>query len=313
MFGVNRMFETYRRLFSRQTGALVLAVLAGTLLAGIRAADADQAGAREDVRITQGQRVFTCGHSFHYFVPPILSDMARGAGIKDHAAVGLSAIGGSRVIQHWNVPEEKNRAREALRGGKVDVLTLSPIHLPDEGIEKFARLALEHNPKVRVTVQEFWLPFDIYDTTFSKRPKKVDHNAATGEELRKLHAPYFAAMDAHVRALNAKLGKPVVFVVPVGQAVLALRERIIAGKAPGLKTQEDLFTDAIGHARPPLQALAAYCHFAVIYRRSPVGLPVPALLARVKDPDRQKQNHLLQELAWEAVTNHPLSGVPRKR
>jgi hypothetical protein len=75
------------------------------------------------------------------------------------------------------VPEEKNKAKAALIAGKVDVLTLSPIHLPDPGIENFAKLALEHNPKVRVTVQEFWLPFDILDETFTERPKKVDHNA----------------------------------------------------------------------------------------------------------------------------------------
>ncbi len=56
------------------------------------------------------------------------------------------------------------------------MLTLSPIHLPDPGIENFVKLALEHNPSIRVTVQENWLPFDIYDTTFKIRSKKVDHN-----------------------------------------------------------------------------------------------------------------------------------------
>ncbi len=265
--------------------------------------------ARAETKV-KGQRVFFTGHSFHVFVPPILADMAKGAAIKDHVQVGLSAIGGSRVIQHWNVPEEKNKAKEALRGGQVDVLTLAPIHLPDEGIEKFAQLALEHNPKVRVTVQEFWLPFDIYDTTFKERPKKVDHNAPTAEELRKLHGPYFKSLDEHVRELNKKIGKQAVLVVPVGQAVIALREKIIAGQAPGLKTQADLFTDAIGHARPPLQVLAAYCHFASIYQRSPVGLPLPAILEKAKNPNWDARlNRLLQELAWEAVTGHPLSGA----
>ncbi|MCI0459523.1 MAG: sulfatase [Gemmataceae bacterium] len=258
----------------------------------------------------RGQRVFTCGHSFHVFVPAILSDLAKKAGIKDHVAAGLSGIGGSRVIQHWNVAEEKNKAKEALRGGMVDVLTLSPIHLPDDGIEKFAKLALEHNPKVRITVQEFWLPFDIYDPTFKKRPKEVDHNAPTIAELRERHEPYFKSMNDHVRELNKKLGKEALFVVPVGQAVIALREKILAGAAPGLRMQSDLFTDPIGHARPPLQALAAYCHYAVIYRRSPVGLPMPAVLAKAKNAGwDEKLNRLLQELAWEAVTSHPLSGV----
>src|SRR5439155_3263778 len=106
-----------------------------------------------------------------------------------------SSIGGSRVVQHWNLPEEKNKAKQALRTGKVDVLTLAPIHLPDEGIDHFTQLALEHNPNIRITVQEFWLPFDIYDTTFKLRPKKAAHDAPTGEALRKLHAPYFQGMD----------------------------------------------------------------------------------------------------------------------
>jgi hypothetical protein len=260
--------------------------------------------------IDKGQRVLSAGHSFHVFVPALLGDLAKAADIKDHVSVDLQGIGGSRVIQHWNVPDDKNKVKKGLKAGKVDVLTLSPIHLPDEGIANFAKLALEDNPNIRVTVQEFWLPFDIYDTTFKLRPKSVDHNAKTIQELCKLHEPYFRSMDEHVRALNKEHGKQVVYVVPVGQAVIALREKIVTGKAPGLKSQEDLFTDAIGHATPPLQMLNAYCHFAVIYRRTPVGLPLPAILSKAKDREwGDDLNRLLQELAWQAVTQHPLSGV----
>jgi hypothetical protein len=56
-----------------------------------------------------------------------------------------------------------------------------------------------------------------------------------------------------------------------------------------------------------LQALVAYCYFASIYERSPVGLPIPAVLA--KTDQAEKLNELLQRIAWEAVTSHPLSGV----
>lgn len=268
--------------------------------------------ARDDKPSTRGLRVFSAGHSFHVFVPYILTDMAKSAGIKDHNFAGLSAIGGSRVIQHWNVPDDKNKAKAALKEGKVDVLTLSPIHLPDEGIENFVKLALEHNPKVRITVQEFWLPFDIYDTSFKQRPKTVDHNAPTIAQLRERHAPYFKSMDQHVSELNQRHGNgKQVQVVPVGQAVLALRERIVDGKAPGLKQQADLFTDAIGHATPPLQALNGYCHYAVVYQHSPVGLPLPAVLKNLKlnANELSALNRLLQELAWQAATHHPLSGV----
>lgn len=295
-----------------RTRIRVSAALALTLvLLAVSSARAGEKQAAPTKPITKGQRVFSCGHSFHFFVPPLLTDLAKSAGFKDHQAVGLSAIGGSRVIQHWNVAEEKNAAKKALREGKVDVLTLSPIYLPDEGIEQFAKLGLEHNPNIRITVQEFWLPYDVYDTATPLKGRKVDHNAATVAELQKQHKGYFKSVDDHVRELNKKLGKQVLFVVPVGQAVLALREKIIAGEAPTLKTQEDLFTDAIGHARGPLMALNAYCHFAVIYRKSPVGLPVPAALAKIRAANMDPRlNRLLQELAWTAVTQHPLSGVP---
>ena len=55
--------------------------------------------------VPKGQRVFTCGHSFHVFVYPLLAEIAKSAGIRDHVGVGMSSIGGSRVIQHWDVPE----------------------------------------------------------------------------------------------------------------------------------------------------------------------------------------------------------------
>jgi hypothetical protein len=245
-------------------------------------------------------------------VPDILTDLAKKGEIPDHKQLGLSSIGGSRVIQHWDVPEEKNKAKAELKTGKVDVLTLSPIFLPDDGIEKFATLALENNKDIRICVQPIWLRWDIYEPT-TKRPEKVDHNAITAEELKKRHAVYFKAMDEHIAELNKKFGKTALYIVPAPQAVIALREKIIDGKAPGLKSQEELFTDPLGHGTPPLMALVAYCNYAVIYRRSPVGLPVPAVLKKAKLGDNEEAlNKLLQELAWDAVVQHPLSGVTKK-
>ena len=257
----------------------------------------------------KGQRVFSAGHSFHFFMPPILADIAKKADIKDHKQLGLSAIGGSRVIQHWNVAEEKNKAKEKLKAGEVDVFTMSPIYLPDEGIENFVKLGVENNPKIRILVQENWLPWDHYDVKFKAPKDKVDHNAPTGELLRKIHAPYFKSIEEQVTELNKKYDTKAVSIVPVGRAVIAVREKIIAGQAPGLKEQNDLFTDAIGHARPPLAALVAYCYYASIYQRNPAGLPMPAVLGKAKNDDSEKLNRLLQEIAWEAVSQHPLGGV----
>jgi hypothetical protein len=266
----------------------------------------------------------------------MLTEMAQAAGIAGHEVAGVSSIGGSRVIQHWDLSDEKHQAKETLRTGKVDVLTLSPIWvvpqkglplglprkkgekdpntapiywLPDEGIEKFAKLGVEHNPQIRITVQEYWLPNDEYVPVYPLQTRKrYDHNATNLTGLKKAQTDYDRDLTTFVGAINKQLGKETLLIVPVGQASVALREKIVAGQAPGLKEQTELFRDCWGHPAPPLQTMAAYCHFAVIYRRSPVGLPMPSVLAKNPAWD-DKLNRLLQELAWEAVCKHPMSGV----
>ncbi|RBP45232.1 hypothetical protein DES53_103230 [Roseimicrobium gellanilyticum] len=256
----------------------------------------------------KGLRVATAGHSFHVWMPALLKEMAAGAGITGHEIATVQGIGGSRVIQHWDLAGDKNKVKPVLEAGKADVLTLSPIYLPDPGIENFVTFGLQHNPALRVTIQEFWVPFDD-PALWATRGKGVtiDRDTKTMEQLRAAHATYFEDMDKLVRELNTKAGKSAVFVVPVGQAVLALREKVIKGEAPGISKQSELFTDPLGHCRAHIMVLAAYCHFAVIYQRSPIGLPVPASLAKL--PEAEKLNRLLQELAWQAATQHPLSGV----
>jgi hypothetical protein len=56
-----------------------------------------------------------------------------------------------------------------------------------------------------------------------------------------------------------------------------------------------------------LAALVTYCHFAAIYRKSPVGLPVPEKLRG--RAEAEALNRVLQEIAWEAVTGYKMSGV----
>lgn len=265
---------------------------------------------RSNPPIAKGQRIFTCGHSFHVWVADLLAEMARAAGIDGHLTVGTSGIGASRAIHHWDVPEEKNEAKKALRAGNVDVLTLSCMTQPDEGIANFAKLAVANNPNIRVTLQELWLPEDCFPFDHLNRVRKSadEFNGSTMADLKKPHDAYFKVMEDYVNALNAEIGGQTVFIVPDAQATLALRERIIAGTAPGLKKQSDLFTDAWGHPAPPLRLLSAYCHFSVIYRRSPVGLPEFPILAANPDWDAAL-NSLLQQLAWAAAARHPLSGI----
>ena len=78
---------------------------------------------------------------------------------------------------------------------------------------------------------------------------------------------------------------------------------IAANKVPGISKQSELFTDPTGHGKGPILILTAYCNYACITGRSPVGLKVTE--KGVSD----ELNALLQRLAWETVTAYTMSGV----
>ena len=258
----------------------------------------------------KGLKVLTAGHSFHVWMPPLVAEMAKAAGIQGHEQLAISSIGGSKVIQHWDLPPEKNKAKPVLEAGKADLFTMAPTFLPDPGIENFVKLGLQHNPKLRLTLQQNWVPFEDPEIWLSKsKPKSIDRDVITLAQLRSKHDPYFRLIEDHVKEINDRIPAAKIVIVPSGEAVMALRDKVIKGEAPGVRTQNELFTDALGHPGPQIRVLSAYCHFSVIYRRSPVGLPVVSQLTKL--PEAEKLNRVLQQIAWKAVTGHPMSGVAK--
>lgn len=256
-------------------------------------------------------RVFTAGHSFHMPIVTPLGEIAKSAGL-DHVVAGSQSIGGSTVSQHWALPDDKNKAKKALGTGEADVLTLSPhLLLPDPAIDKFTALLLEHNPNGRVLVQASWMPRDGRLLPGFKNAARDDTKP---DQLRAIGKPYADKIHEQVTAINAayaeKAKRQIAFVVPTAEAVTLLRERVVKGEVPGIAKQSELFRDDLGHGKEPIYLLNAYCHFAVIYGKSPVGLPSPAAFKKANLGDNtDKVNRILQEIAWQAVTGEPLSGV----
>ena len=253
-----------------------------------------------------GLRVFYTGHSFHMFVPPRIEALVKAAGIEGHKLVGTQGIGGSRVIQHWDRPDDQNKAKQALKAGEVDVFTMAAhVQIPDEGITKFAELGLTHNPNLRLLVQASWYPFDV-----PQPEKRVRNNAerdnAQIADLQQAVDEWRTKLEAQADDLNRQHGKTCVYIVPVGDAVVKLRSLIVDGKYPGVAKQSELFTDPIGHGTAHVQALTTYCNYVAIYRASPIGLKVA--WPGVND----EQQAILQKLAWEAVSQYPYAGVAKQ-
>jgi hypothetical protein len=256
-----------------------------------------------------GLRVFYTGHSFHMFVPPRVEQLVKSAGIQGHKLVGTQGIGGSRVIQHWDLADDKNKAKAALIGGEVDVFTMAAhLQIPDEGIAKFTELGLAHNPNLRLLVQASWYPFDGPPGENGNPGKRITNNAQRDDgkvaDLQAAIDEWRTKLETQVDQLNKQHGKTAVFINPVGDAVVKLRGLVIEGKYPGVTKQSELFTDPIGHGGPHIQALASYCNFAAIYRISPEGHNLAGLT--------DEQNAILQKFAWDTVSAYPHAGIPAK-
>jgi hypothetical protein len=271
---------------------------------------------KPDEQPPKGLRVFFASHSLMWYAPKPLGEMAEAAGIKDHKLVGLQSLGASKTLQHWKLPDDKNQAKKALKTGEVDVFVMSPISFPDEGIENFIKLGLEHNPDMRFVVQLSWGGGDIDNQDFPKGAfDKVDKEKKP-DQLKKLYERNIKAGEAQADEINKKYGKgkKIVALVPSAQAMVALRTKIANKDWPALSKQGELFVDAV-HPSAPMEALNTYMHFAVLYGQSPVGLPMPAMLKKAKrEAWDEKFNRSLQELAWETVTKYPYSLVttPKK-
>jgi len=254
-------------------------------------------------------RVFYTGHSFAGAPPAWLGILAKQAAIKDYEVIGRQSLGGSRVIDHWNLANERNAAKKALGKGEVDVLTLSPnMQMPDEGIELFVDLALKHNPKIRVLVQGSWMTWDGLGKGGIKNGERDTQPVSS---IRERTLKHMHDIRAQLRTINQRVGREVCVLVPVGAGVVRLRELIAEGKLPGIDKPSQLFVDDIGHAHPAILHLCTYMYHAAVFHRDPReinGLGNNGWSKQFSQP-KPELAALLKQIAWDTVSDEPLNGL----
>ncbi|MGD8280945.1 MAG: hypothetical protein PVF90_08550 [Gemmatimonadota bacterium] len=311
--------------------ALRLPAACGALILGALLASSAPVQAQYAVPpIDEGQAYFMATHSFSVFIAPNqrtgepgpLDKLAAEAQLEGHHNIGVQMIGGSTPMQHWNQgdgDDSKNLAKVALRNGGVDVFTISPNStMPEQGIDLFGDLMIATNPDGRILVQNSWKAWDGHGTTPSVGGNgggdftNADRDDVTDAEIQgwieSLHAPdgYLARMRNQLRDLNDRAGTAMAYVVPAADAVYRLRQEVLRGRIPGIEKQSELFRDPIGHPTTPVANLVTYVWFTVMYRQPASGLTA---LVDPNDPTSAERERLLQQIAWEAAANEPMSGI----
>ncbi|MGL4319687.1 MAG: hypothetical protein ACRCS3_02395, partial [Paracoccaceae bacterium] len=87
----------------------------------------------------------------------------------------------------------------------------------------------------------------------------------------------------------------------------------------GLRGRDDLFAVVDGkvdtiHLNDTGHYIIALTHYAVLYHRSPVGLPHDLMRAdgTPMAPLSQETALALQEVVWQVVSGYPLTGIARE-
>jgi hypothetical protein len=210
--------------------------------------------------------------------------------------------------------------KQVLIKGEFDAIYLGFVQLaqPVESLDQMADLAVKHKPDCRIYLQHAWASGGGNGGPKGRRDEDdlalIDAEWATRRKK----------LEDKTDEINTRLGRRVVFISPLADAVMRMRRMVVAGTLPGVTKQSELFWDTEvepfrrdDHGASHIAVLAAYCAHAAIYRKSPEGLPVPPGTGYFagrgdkdgKPPVTEAAHAALQKLAWEVVSAYPHAGV----
>jgi hypothetical protein len=226
---------------------------------------------------------------------------------------------GASLQQHWNgdVPgfAEENAhpnhhpAHPAISSGTYDALIFTEMvelrdairwHDSASALADWATVARAATPAARLYLYETW--------------HRLDDPAGW---LTRIDTDLPALWEGQLlRPAMAQAGGGPIYIIPGGQVMAAAARAIEAGDVPGLTSRHDLFQpgDTI-HFNDLGAYLMALTHHAVLYHRSPEGLP--HALTRADGQPAQAMTaeaaKVLQQVVWQVVTRYPATGVAQVR
>ncbi len=115
-----------------------------------------------------------------------------------------------------------------------------------------------------------------------------------------------------LRVAMAEPGVGTIHVIPGGQVMAALVRAAEAGEIPGVTSRAAFLSDDIHFSDLGAWAMAMV-HYAVIYGRSPVGLPaqLPKADGTLAGAPSEDAARAMQAVVWRVVTSYPATGVPK--
>jgi hypothetical protein len=238
-----------------------------------------------------------------------MHDLAEARGHK--TTFGRHMIPGAPLDWLWNHRHEGFKqpqgesADALLRDHKWDVLILQPYGRATEVSVKYGALyaaeAYKGNPQCQVYV-------------FANYPGiGKDQSEADRWEERWLSQDYArgrANFERVAKGITAKFpDKKPVRIIPVGEVMYRLHQRMKAGQLAGYNSITELFADGV-HLKSEGKYVEAITHFATVFQQDPHG-SITSGLRFWRGPygvDKEFAKEVW-DVAWEVVRTYPQTGV----
>jgi hypothetical protein len=183
----------------------------------------------------------------------------------------------------------------------VEIRDAIKYHDSAKALGDVARMARKANPDLPVFLYETWHDRDDPDGWLAR----IDRDLAL----------YWEGQILRPAMADEALGP--IYVIPGGQVMAAIAREIEAGQIDGITDIAQLFaladdgsSDQI-HPNDLGSYVIALTHYAVLYQKSPVGLPHALLRADGTPADAPSAlaARQMQEVVWRVVTSYDATGV----
>ena len=169
---------------------------------------------------------------------------------------------------------------------------------------------LKYNPQMKFYLSDAWL--QLYQ--LGENP--ASESNFTEEVIDRLGEERQAGYAKLVETLRGEFPEKV-FILPTADAMTLAAKLQMRGELPGIEglhraiggKERSLWRDQLGHLGPGFERLEGYVFYATLYGKSPALIEGAIDFGGKADFPSPELDSIFREIAWQAVTGHPLSGV----
>ncbi len=176
--------------------------------------------------------------------------------------------------------------------------------------------SMRFHPDMKFYLSDAWPQLDQLKDLYGLQGAPESEAFLTDEVLEKMATQ---KRDLYIDLVKAAREQTTdkFYILPTNDAVTLVAKLYNAGKLPGMEglhkaiggKERSIWRDYLGHISREIDRLEGYVFYASLYGKSPELITKPIMFDGNPDYPGPELDRIFRRVAWQAVTNHPLSGV----